>query len=165
MPKIVNNIHPFWGGPFSQWYSCEFRVECCLYNSAEQYMMAKKAELFGDLEVLLKIMTTDDPRKQKALGKLVAGFDKAQWETVARDVVFRANMAKFTQNRDLYDYLMSTGNQLIVEASPYDAIWGVKLGEEDPRIYNQAQWQGTNWLGNVLMDVRSALIPLSTAAE
>ena len=150
-------IHPFYGGPFSQWAACAFTIDGIEYSCAEKYMMAAKASLFGDDEALAAIMESDSPREQKAWGRKVKGFNPDVWNAVAKDVVFRANMAKFTQNRDMWKYMVLTGNDILVEASPTDRVWGVGISEDDPRIYNQDEWQGTNWLGEVLMEVREAI--------
>lgn len=94
----------FWDGPFSQWEPSYFTIDAIEYNCAEQYMMAEKAKLFGDLETLEMIMGTDLPRTQKALGRQVSGFVKEIWEDdedtesgkpYCWDVVWRGNMAKF----------------------------------------------------------------------
>lgn len=150
-------FHMFWGGPFSQWFPCYFTIDGVEYNCTEQYMMAKKAQLFGDEYALGKIMAISDPREQKAIGRSVKGFVDWKWNAVSRDVVFRGNMAKFTQNSDLRDYLLETGDDEIVEASPEDVIWGIGLGADDPDAYDKSKWKGTNWLGEVIMEVRRAI--------
>jgi len=148
----------FWGGPFSQWETTPFIVDGAEYNSCEQFMMAHKALLFGDEYAHKQIMESKSPMKQKALGRAVKGFDKNRWEAVCKTIVYRCNHAKFTQNQELYDYMMSTVGTEIVEASPEDKIWGIGLHESDPRVHDKAQWQGTNWLGEVLMMVRLDLM-------
>ncbi|MHA2279915.1 MAG: NADAR family protein [Promethearchaeota archaeon] len=150
-------MHMFWGGPFSQWYPSLFEVEGIKYNCAEQYMMAKKAELFGDEEALLKIMTSANPEEQKRIGRTVENFVENQWDVVAKDIVFRGNMAKFAQNPGLRAYMLAAGDQEIVEASPEDTIWGIGLFAEDPDACDKTKWKGTNWLGEVLMSVRDVL--------
>ena len=60
----------------SQWYPCKFEADGVSYTSAEQYMMAEKAKLFGDEEIRAKILSTSDPRKCKALGRKVKNFDR-----------------------------------------------------------------------------------------
>jgi len=152
------NMHMFWGGPFSQWYPSLFEVEGVKYNCTEQYMMAKKAGLFGDEEAQLKIMASNDPREQKRIGRTVKGFVAERWNVVTKDIVFRGNIAKFTQNPELFAYMMNTGDQEIVEASPEDTIWGIGLSAEDPDAYDKTKWKGTNWLGEVLMSVRDILV-------
>lgn len=91
----------FWHGPFSQWHGCRFKIDGVTYNCAEQYMMAQKAVLFKDDATLDKIMASDSPRIQKGLGRKVRGFNQSKWDAGARDIVYRGNWAKFTQNEDL----------------------------------------------------------------
>jgi ribA/ribD-fused uncharacterized protein len=103
------------------------------------------------------IMAASNPREQKALGRKVRGFDEGTWNSVCRGIVYRANLAKFEQDAELNRLLMETGSRTIVEASPKDPIWGIGLGQEDPRAQDPAQWRGTNWLGVALMQVRDEL--------
>jgi ribA/ribD-fused uncharacterized protein len=155
----------FVGGPFSQWFRCEFRApmpfgdseEEVVFNCTEQYMMAGKAMLFGDTETLAKIMAETSPKEMKALGRQVKGYDDDRWREVARDVVTQGNLAKFGQNAALREFLFTTGDKIIVEGAWYDAVWGVKLEWSDPKIIDPANWLGTNWLGECLMAVRKVL--------
>ena len=155
--KTTDKFVLFWGGPFSQWYEAEMAIDGVIYNCAEQYMMASKARVFKDEESLKKIMATGEPSRQKALGRMVKGFDPVIWDAVSRDYVTKANYAKFTQHKDLHTVLMETGDLEIVEASPYDRLWGIGLGEEDPRCLDKSQWMGKNWLGECIMRVREQL--------
>lgn len=158
---LAEKFTPFYGGVFSQWYPCKLLINGVEYNCAEQYMMAMKAQLFGDQTMLDAIMKSTDPSEQKALGKKVQGFDVRTWEAVARDVVMRANLAKFADNPKLRAKLLMTEGTTLVEASPTDRIWGVGLYENDPRVHFRAQWQGRNWLGQVLTDLRGSLLVIS----
>lgn len=151
-----NGFVLFWGGPFSQWYPCKIEIDGVKYNCCEQYMMAEKARMFGDMDALEAIMKSTEPRKQKAYGRGVKNFVPQMWDLTSRDVVFRANLAKFS-DPELKRYMMSFGSEEIVEASPYDKIWGIGLGEDDPRALDKSQWLGTNWLGEVLMRVRDTI--------
>ena len=82
-------------------------------------MMAEKARMFSDTATLAKIMASPDPSDQKAYGRLVQGFDKAEWDAVARDVVYKGCMAKFTQNPDLKEVLLATeGTKALLELRP-----------------------------------------------
>lgn len=143
---------------FSQWYPAPFILDEVRYASAEHYMMAEKARLFNDIEVRERIITTSNPGSAKALGREVKGFDQNIWEQHRMDIVIRANVAKFFQNEELGKFLISTGNRVLVEASPVDKIWGVGLSEQDNEINNPLLWNGLNLLGFALMKVRSVLI-------
>jgi len=148
----------FWGGTFSQWAKYDMDIDGVKYNCCEQYMMAEKARLFDDQEMLEKIMSLKDPREQKKCGRKVKGFDREKWEAIARDVVYKANYAKFTQNENCLHTLKEQEGKTIVEASPYDKIWGIGLSKDDPRAKDKSQWEGTNWLGEAIMQVRDKLI-------
>ena len=161
------NVIAFWGHTpnpkkmtkacFSQWYDCQLEVDGIEYHTTEQYMMAQKAALMGDSVTEQKIMVSADPRDYKALGREVRNFNEELWNRNKYNVVLRGNLAKFSQNPELFAFLQSTGDSVLVEASPYDDIWGVKLAIEDPRIQNPNEWQGENLLGFVLMETRDIL--------
>lgn len=154
----------FWDGPFSQWEPSIFTIDNVEYNCAEQYMMACKAEIFEDEASLEEILEAEDPRTQKALGRQVEDFDGDYWEEDEDNgrprcwnIVWRGNMAKFSQNKHLLDALLATKDTCLAEASPYDRIWGIGLRANDRRAQNRENWQGRNWLGEVLNSVRSFL--------
>jgi ribA/ribD-fused uncharacterized protein len=148
----------FWSGPFSQWHVSPFAIDGIRYNTAEQYMMAGKARLFRDEGTLERVLATDDPREQKALGRRVRNFDEARWNEAARDIVFTGNRAKFTTHRDLLAILLDTAGTTLVEASPLDTIWGIGLAADSPGADDRSQWRGSNWLGEVLTRLRETLI-------
>jgi ribA/ribD-fused uncharacterized protein len=147
----------FWDGIYSQWHPSKFTIDGREYNCCEQYMMAKKALTFNDQESYKMIMYSDNPRDQKAFGRRVKNFNAEVWSVISREVVYQGNYAKFTQNPELKEQLMATGDLEIVEASPYDKIWGIGLGEEDPRAWDKSTWDGLNWLGEAIMRVRETL--------
>lgn len=150
-------FHFFWSGPFSQWQRAEFVLDGDEFNTAEQAMMVGKARVFGDRLVAAKILATRDARKQKALGRQVRGFDNAVWDQHKVDIVRRANLAKFRQNKGLRRKLFQTGDRVLVEASPLDAIWGIGLDAEAARQTPPDAWPGQNLLGKVLTEVREVL--------
>ena len=147
----------FWSGPFSQWYPSVFIIGQFQYSCAEQYMMAEKARLFGDKIMEEAIMDTADPAAQKQYGRQVANFDDKTWKAHARDIVKQGSMAKYSQNPHLLKTLLATGTKTIVEASPEDRVWGIGLRKTDPRAQRRETWRGTNWLGQVLTEVRDEL--------
>lgn len=158
--KVTDKYVLFWGGHFSQWSMYNITIDGISFNCNEQYMMFKKAMIFGDTETAQKIMETDSPRIQKKLGRQVKNFNKDVWDSVCKDIVFRANFAKFTQNEYLYQYVITEEwkDKIFVEASPEDKIWGIGLHFDDPLALDESTWQGTNYLGEAITNVRDALI-------
>lgn len=154
----------FVGGPFSQWWKSKFEkpafsgTDIQKWTSCEQYMMASKALLFDDEIIYRKMLTTHDPKELKSLGRLVQNFDQSIWESYARDIVYEGNMGKFQQSEELFAYLRDTNGRRFVEGAWYDEVWGVKLAYDDPKIEDEENWRGTNWLGEVLDRVYGELI-------
>lgn len=143
---------------FSQWYPAAFEVDGINYKTTEHWMMAQKAKLFGDDEALQNIIATDKPIDAKAIGRTVKNFDADIWNTKAFDIVVDGNRHKFSNNLELAKFLIGTGNSIIVEASPTDAIWGIGLPQDSKDALNPNKWRGTNFLGFALMEVRDQLI-------
>ncbi|MDR2225988.1 MAG: NADAR family protein [Providencia sp.] len=142
---------------FSQWYPAPFVVDGHRFASAEHFMMEKKARLFGDFEILDKIIHAPNPGAAKAFGREVRGFKQDIWDDNRFEIVVAANMAKFSQNESLKAFLLSTNERVLVEASPVDKIWGIGLAEEAENIENPLTWKGLNLLGFALMEVRTQL--------
>lgn len=155
---MINNdtYHFFWGGPFSNWHPSLFYVHGVQYNCVEQYMMAQKARIFNDQDKLSQIMSTDNPRLQKSLGRKVANFNENIWGSVSYDVVFYGCWQKFHQNGDLRLELLKTGDTIMVEASPYDRLWGIGY-DAKTAIRNRKYW-GENRLGNILTEIKAVLL-------
>jgi ribA/ribD-fused uncharacterized protein len=149
----------FWDGPLSQWSRTKFSdTTGNVFSSCEQYMMYHKALLFGDAhtaEQILNVATT--PREQKRLGRSVTGFNEDTWNKHKIGIVWQGNYLRFTQDEAAGRFLSSTKDNLLVEASPYDCVWGIGLGPDDPNLYDKMKWRGDNLLGEVLMSLRSML--------
>ena len=71
--------------------------------------------------------------------------------------MLRGNRLKFSQDPELHRALLATGDTLLVEAAPYDRIWGVGLTAGRASAVPEAQWPGTNLLGKALTQVRDEL--------
>lgn len=145
-------------GPWvlSQWWPAPFTVDGVRYPTAEHWMMAAKARHCGDDDALARVLADPSPEVAKAVGRQVRGFDSAAWAAVAYGVVVEGNRHRFAPGPER-EYLRATGDRVLVEASPVDRVWGVGLGEDDPRHASPAQWQGQNLLGLALMEVRESL--------
>ena len=151
----------FWGhtpaadgqiGPscLSQWWSCRFAVDGVEYSCAEQYMMARKALLFGDTTVYEEIMKAKHPKQFKELGRKIAGFSDQVWDAHKYEIVLAGSCAKFSQNEPLKSFLLNTGSRILAEASPCDRVWGIGLSADDEKIENPLFWRGENLLGFAL---------------
>lgn len=142
---------------FSQWFDAPFMLEGIRYATAEHYMMVEKARLFGDEASRIRIVHSHTPAEAKTLGRQIRGFDEATWLQHRFAIVVRGNVAKFSQHPALAAYLLGTGQRVIVEASPYDAIWGIGLTADHAAADDPLQWRGLNLLGFALMVVREQL--------
>lgn len=142
---------------FSQWFESSFTVEGIRYKTAEHWMMAQKALLFGDKAIFEKVIHCNTPHEAKALGRKVLNYDEVIWENKRFELVKLGNIHKFSQNQSLGTYLLNTQDRILVEASPFDAIWGIGLAESSKDIGNIYAWKGLNLLGFVLMETRDYL--------
>ncbi len=142
---------------FSQWFEAGFVIDGTRYPTAEHFMMAGKARLFGDAAALERILGSPNPSVAKAAGRTVEGFDEEVWAENRWDIVVKANHAKFSQNPPLRKFLLATGEQVLVEASPVDFVWGSGFAADSPYAENPSEWTGMNLLGFALMEVRSRL--------
>lgn len=162
-------------GWMSNWFPATFKGTSSgwEYNSSEQYMMSTKARLMNDFDSQKAIMAVKQnvftpaqqfdwesihqaQKKIKDLGRAVKNFDAALWDANKIQVVRQGLMYKFLQNDVLLQMLMSTGNDYLIEASPYDRVWGIGLSEKQARVTPIEQW-GQNLLGNLLMEVRNVI--------
>ncbi|MBF4471667.1 NADAR family protein [Flavobacterium sp. HJJ] len=142
---------------FSQWWISPFVVEGITYKTAEHWMMAKKAELFNDQEVLEKIIQANSPAEAKKLGREVRNYVDSLWLKNRFEIVKQGNFNKFNQNPDLKEFLINTKERILVEASPVDSIWGIGMATDHKNINNPEKWRGLNLLGFALMEVRDEL--------
>ena len=162
--KVTDKHVFFWGEWPSNWYPCVFNAEYegkeyTFYNS-EQYFMFVKAKTFGDEENALKILLEGkNPKKAKTYGRMVKNYDDEKWNEIRYQVMVDANMAKYSQNDELKNLLLSDefNGKGFVEASPIDGVWGIKCSEEDA-LDDESNWNGQNLLGKALDEVRDKLM-------
>ena len=115
-------------GFLSNWYMSSFADdEYREFSSAEQYMMYRKAVLFGDDETARQVMVLSSPAEIKALGRLVKGFDQKLWDENKYEIVKRGVQLKFSQNMELMERLLSFGGCVFAECSVSDRVWGLSL--------------------------------------
>ncbi len=141
----------------SQWYPCKFNSNGIEYNCAEQYMMSEKAKLFKDDKMYQLILKETSQKKIKGYGRKIKNFNSEEWDKNKINIVVQGNILKFSQNEDLKQFLIETGDKILVEASPTDRIWGIGLDQYDPDSRNPLKWKGENLLGFSLMKVRDII--------
>ncbi|CAM5588696.1 MULTISPECIES: NADAR family protein [Streptomyces] len=159
---------PFWGhaprrdgqlgaGCLSQWWPSPFTVGGIRYATAEHWMMAGKARLFGDAEAECRALAAATPAEAKIAGRLVRDFDERTWTEARFALVTEGSTHKFGSDPALRNFLLGTGERVLVEASPLDRIWGVGLPRDDERTGDPERWPGLNLLGFALMAARDRL--------
>ena len=165
MSDYVNTHTFFYGksnefGEFSNFYSCSFTDKNGIeFNCSEQYMMHGKASLFEgkDSKIAKDILDETNPPKIKKLGRKVKNFDEDTWNKNRFEIVYQGILLKFSQNDELKQVLLGTGDTVIVEAAPRDRIWGIGLSAEKAKQMDSSEWPGQNLLGHVLMKCREEL--------
>lgn len=141
----------------SNWHNSGFWVKGIWFANGEQYMMYCKAMFFKDAATAALILAEPDPAKVKVLGQAVKPYVEKEWAANRLRFVRRGLLEKAIQNPKIAVQLLATGNRILVEASPSDRIWGIGLGENDPRALDPDRWQGENLLGQAWMWVRAQL--------
>lgn len=151
--------YTFYGkeNPLSMQYPAKFTVKAVTFNCVEQFLMYCKACLFGDAAAAEKILKTEAPAIQRAIGRTIKNCDEKIWAKHREHLIHVGCHHKFVQNVRLQEALLSTGSSVIVEADPVDKVWGVGLASNSPKIKDRSQWNGLNLLGQALMKVRLEL--------
>ncbi|MFI6337314.1 NADAR family protein [Streptomyces sp. NPDC050535] len=141
----------------SQWWPSPFTVDGVAYTTAEHWMMARKARLFGDAEAERRAVDAGSPALAKKAGRLVRGFDEGIWERERFAIVVEGSVHKFGAHPELGAFLLGTGERVLVEASPMDRVWGIGLAADDVRAADPERWRGPNLLGFALMEARERI--------
>ena len=150
-------------GFLSQWFPAEFEDDNGLrFPTAEHFMMHRKALLFGDEAMAEAILNCKRPQEAKRLGRAVRNFDDDVWTAERSNIVFEANLLKFSQHPELRARLLETRGE-IIEASPGDAIWGAGVSEQALIRGGNTRFRGLNLLGKALVLVRARLAPTSSS--
>ncbi|MFD3478098.1 NADAR family protein [Streptomyces sp. NPDC058695] len=156
----------------SQWWVAPFTVDGVEYATAEHWMMAAKARLFGDAEAERRAVGAAHPSQAKKAGRLVRGFDEDVWARERFGIVVEGSVHKFAAHADLREFLLGTGERsergvppaegwgrgrVLVEASPLDRVWGIGLAADAEAAADPRRWRGPNLLGFALMAARERL--------
>ncbi|MCM2515994.1 NADAR family protein [Streptomyces griseoincarnatus] len=141
----------------SQWWPSPFTVDGVEYATAEHWMMAAKARLFGDAEGERRVLAAGHPSAAKNAGRLVRGFDEEVWRRERFGIVVEGSVHKFAAHGELRSFLLGTGDRVLVEASPVDRVWGTGLAADAEGASDPVRWRGPNLLGFALMEARRRL--------
>ena len=116
----------------SQWWPAPFTVDGVSYATAEHWMMAGKARLFGDAEAerAVPAARASRPRRRRR-GGWCAGSTRRSGPGSGTAIVVEGSVHKFGAHPELRAYLLGTGDRVLVEASPVDRMWGIGLAADD----------------------------------
>jgi ribA/ribD-fused uncharacterized protein len=148
----VTATNPVWMACFSQWFDRSFidpNHPNVIFKTAEHYMMFRKALLF-DPDAAGAIVAAPTPEEAKRRGREVENFDRDIWHEHADDIVETACHLRFSQHADMLEYLLETGDKLMVEASPTDRVWGIGFSvEEAPG--KEEEWGANRWVHDMTL--------------
>ena len=160
----MNTYLFFWGhskdskfGFLSNWYDSPFENNGVYYPTSEHYMMYQKSLLMGDLQIASDVLKAKTPKQAKMLGRKVKNWDEELWIENREQIMYDACLAKFQSNPNLLQKLLDTAPKNLVEASPYDKIWGIGMKSTDKGVNDPKNWKGLNLLGKTLDRVRNDL--------
>ncbi len=122
-----------------------FSLKGKYWPTVEHYFQAQKFEGTGHEE---RIRAARTPKEAKRLGQTRKIRLRNDWESIKDDVMRKAVLKKFETHKDIRQFLLSTGDEELVENAPGDAYWGCG-----------ADGTGKNMLGRILMEVRGILLP------
>ena len=145
--------------PLSNWNTdYPFKVDKKEYICIEQYAMEQKCLIFRDVEAADHVMNETNPKKMRVIGEDIRSYDHREWTKRMYDVVETAVYAKFSDvsARGASEYLLGTGELTLGEATR-NRTWGTGIHVSEPLALNPDSWQGRNYMGVILMDVRQKL--------
>jgi ribA/ribD-fused uncharacterized protein len=142
---------------FSNFSPANFSVDGADYSFSEQYIQEQKALLFKANDIAKQVMSASSPGEMKRLTSRIPYFDRKVWEDKVPEICYAALKNKFSQNPKLANILTSTGKKILVEASPYDKLWGIGFAKEEKNLLQKKSSWGKNLQGGTLMRIRNEL--------
>ena len=130
-------------GEFSNFARYSFTVNGVKYPTSEHYYQSKK---FLDEENQKDVIACITPGEAAEMGRDPSRPLRKDWEEVKDDIMRKALLLKFQAHPKLVESLLSTGDRVLQEDSPYDFYWGI--GRDGT---------GKNMLGVLLMELRDKL--------
>lgn len=150
---------------FSNHYSSPFTVDDVEFCTMEQFLAHSRARFANDQFLMDRALSSPDPADAKRILNLLREAPgQAEWEEERHDIVLSGLLAKFRQSNDLREYLISSEERELGEASK-NKTWGIGMSLSDKDRLNVHQWKGGNLLGKTLMEVRQILATEKTATH
>lgn len=150
---------------FSNHYTSTFTVDNRSFSTIEQYLAFSRANIVERRDLAERAMASQDPVEAKRVLHLLREEPRQEnWESQRRDILFTGLLAKFSQSDDLANYLLSSCDRTLGEASK-NRVWGIGMTLSDRAKLNIKQWRGDNLLGNTLMEVRQHLASSSPHSQ
>lgn len=143
----------------SNFYKENFEYKGHTFERSEQAFMWQKAIYFGDYDIANEILKTTHkhPKHAKALGRKVKNFNDDAWNKVRYSIMKDVVTHKVNQSKAIQNFIKQHKDKIFVEASPFDAIWGIKMSENDPNIEDPTKWKGQNLLGEVYNELKKEI--------
>lgn len=165
--KITNDYVFFWSGFLSNFHPCKIEYGDNVFHCSEQLFMFLKAKYFNDNATAKLILAAKTPKEAKVLGRQVQNFNEEAWKLGRETCMTTAVMAKFSQNKDLKEKLLSPEyeDKTFVEASPFDTIWGIGMDENNPDVTDSSKWKGLNLLGIIITYVRKWILTFENGLD
>ena len=131
---------PYWG--LSNFCPPGFEIDGKYWPTVEHFYQASK---FDDPAYMERIRRAQTAKEARALGQSRENALREDWVAVREEIMLRALRRKFA-SPEAKKLLLSTGDRMLVESSPFDHFWG-----------SGRDGTGENRLGHLLMRVRNEL--------
>jgi len=140
----MSNVIDSFRGEFdwlSNFFQCQVEFEGMNFSNVEAAFQAAKCLDMKERERFFGL----SGGQAKRLGRRVEL--RSDWEEVKIEIMRQVLKSKFTQNSELREKLIATGDTELIEGNNWnDTFWGVCRGK------------GRNHLGKLLMEVRAELV-------
>lgn len=144
---ILSNHHP-----------SVFYVNDCKFHSMEQFLAYRRAQISSQPSLVQKASHATDPVQAKYILSALREDNSQRWDETVESVVMEGLEAKFRQNNHMRNFLCSTHNLTLGEAST-NPRWGVGMAIDDKDLLDVSKWnESGNLLGRCLMKLRSTLV-------
>lgn len=139
----------------SNHHPAKFTIKGQDFESMEQFLAIKRAELSGREDLIKKARESQDAVQAKHVLNELHGDHQQEWEEGLERTALEGLRAKFSQNRPLQEHLCGTGKLVLGEAST-NMRWGIGMDINNEEVLDHSKWAAEgNLLGRTLMTLRS----------